>query len=306
MGGGEAHRDQAIRHFNETFYRSDPADYLLTRLQLLILVGARSRELGALLADGVSYAGVTLGSGEPSDRAETEGEDDDLAAFLTIESQQLLHHACETALRLFLVHASRTSVPWIALSSERSFSKFKQTVRAEFVDTSPAPELIAYVCLGNRERPTEVEATQWDGAIEGIAAFLQAYAECFLDDALIYNAIKHGLGVSAGEAQAIVNSHHLGHGPSIQFAESTNWDSGDVRDWSLTTRWIDVGQSLSLVASATELIGSIWRIGRFRKLGGTSAGDLFFPVGLRPSDLTGSERAPMRRMSWRLLSERRT
>ena len=298
------HDNPHIQRFNESFYRSDPADYLLTRLQLVALAGAKRTELGDMLAAGIQFERFTVG---PADGQPAPTDNDaDFDAFLTIETQQLLHHASETVLRLFLVHSAGAEVPWVELNATRSFGKFKESVEAEFIRRKPDPKAVAYVCLGGRKAPSGTDPSEWAGAIEGLTAFLRTFAQTFLDDAPLYNAIKHGLGVSAGDAVALLDSHQMGGGSSVEFPESDGWTADDTRTWSLTTRWIDRSESMMLVAAAVHMIGSIWKIGRFRTLGGPAAGELFFPVSFRPAQFRSSTRLPMRRMSFRLLEETRT
>lgn len=294
--------DVHIQRFNESFYRSDPADYLLTRFQLLMLAGSRQSELARLLAKGVEFGGMTIGPTESATDDEMLPVDDCLDPFLTIESQQLLHHASETVLRLFIVHGTQAAVPWVEMSSQRSPKEFKEQICLEFVENSPSPDLIGYVCLGNSRCPPEKVSSDWDGAIDGITAFLRTFAVHILEEANLYNAIKHGLGVTAGDAVATIGGQQLGFGTSVEYPESDTWNEGS-RPWSLTTRWIDLTQSLGLTTVAIEMIGSIWKLGRYRHLGGTAAGNLFFPVTLRPNDLQGPNRPPMQRMSWKLLTE---
>ena len=102
MNGPQSEKSQHelnVRRFNESFYASDPADYLLTRLQLLMLAGGKRPELAALIETGVEYAGMTLGTRAPSDTASAadsssaqESPDDDEGEFdnfLIVESQTL-------------------------------------------------------------------------------------------------------------------------------------------------------------------------------------------------------------------------
>lgn len=293
--------------FNESFYRSDPADYLRTRLQLLVLTGARLADLSQLFAPGVEYAGIRFGQAadeEPPITADEPLTNHSVESFLTIESQTLLHHACETVLRLFLLHAEQPHVPWVGLSEHRSFSKFKSHVRTTFIIATPTPETIGYVCLGRSDCPDAAQEAAWNQAIDEIGAFLRAFAECFLDDANLYNGIKHGLGVSAGSAVAILADMKLGHGPSVEFPESKEWQ-GDTREWALTTRWVDRPYSLALTLYAVELIDSIWKLGRCRYLGGEFELPLFVPKGFRPSDLRDPEGPAIGRFSWALLEQRR-
>ena len=100
--------------FNESFCRSDPADYLRTRLQLLVLTGTRLADLSQLIATGVEYAGMRFGPAadeEPPVTADEPLTNHSVESFLTIESQTLMHHASETVLRLFLLHAEQSHTP---------------------------------------------------------------------------------------------------------------------------------------------------------------------------------------------------
>lgn len=295
--------DPSVRHVNERFYSSDPADYLETKLHLLILAGAKQAELGDLLVDGVEFSGVTL-TFVPNDEP---AQEPDLSSYLAIESQQLLHHAAETALRLYFAHIPGPLPPWIELASNRSFAKFKREVDDRLVRGRPTDDEVALVCLGAREPYADATQEAWVGAIDGIRTFLREFGRRFLDDAPIYNAIKHGVGVAPGAAVVLMDAHVIGSGTSLEFPEASSWDKANAyRDWSLTTRWIDMQESLALVEVAVRLIESIWAIGRYRHLGQQAGVDrVFFPTDMRPTDLRSKERAPMTRSSWRILRETR-
>lgn len=300
--------DPQVRRFNEAFYRSDPADYLLTRLQLLLLAGGRRTELEAMLQAGVQFAGFTVA---PRDPAAVDDRDDQTIAadaadyqnFLTVESQALLHHAAETLLRMFLVHASQADVPWVAFRGT-SWRRFVDMVQF-LIDTPPRPEVIAHVCLGSSQRDETVTEVDWDGAVEGLSAFLRRLASVFLEDANLYNCIKHGLGTRASSTQMILGSMIFADGPSVEFPEMSDWDENDVRIWSLTTRWVDVGEAVALTHVAANMTSSIWRVGRARFVGDASVGHLFLPVTLRPASVQSAERTPGQRMSWQHLTERK-
>lgn len=305
--------DHALQMFNESFYASDPADYLLTRLQLLLLAGGKRCQLEQLLEEGVGYAGVYFGPPPPDghsggdaatviDREDPDEEARKLDMFLVIEAQSLLHQASETVLRMFFVHAAPAIAPWIKLASERDFRKFKERVRSEFIDNEVDRDRVARVCLGRCVPPDDTPRDEWDRAVEGIVTYFRTFARCFLDDANLYNGIKHGLGVSPGDAVLLINEHQFASGLSVKYPESGRWEQGR-REWSLVTRWIDMKQSLALTYVAIQLIASMWTIGRTRHLGGNPCGKLFFPSTVQPSDLRTKERPPGTRMSWPLLVE---
>lgn len=299
-----AMRDESVQLWNESYYRSDPADHLRTRLELLVLAGAKRPELADLLAAGVTYAGFTAGPYE-RDSAPVEEDSDSFEAFLTVESQQILHLACETVLRLFFVHSSSTNVPWLELNSLRPFWQFKSRVRSEVLTTAPDHALVALTCLGSPQPSDGSDPDEWASAVEGLVAFLRRFASIWLEEADVYNSIKHGLGVSAGDAVAHLDGVQMGGGPSVDYPVQGEPEPDGARTWRLTTRWIDIGESLGLVAVAEQMIGSMWRIGRARFAGGETSGRLFFPNKLRPTDLRGPDRLPMRTMSIEQLIEHR-
>jgi hypothetical protein len=298
-----------VQRFNESFYASNPADYLQTRLELMLLVGARRNELRDLLAAGLEYAGVTVGVHPGGAEAEGDNDDDDhnqaLDRFLVVESQQLLHHACETALRLFLVHAARPKVPWVELAGLRDFRAFKERVEETFIATTPARDLVGWVCLGSAAATEDVSEEKWEAAVDGLTAFLREFGQRFLDEAHLYNSIKHGLGVSPGDAILVIDGEVMGAGPSIDYPESGPW-TGDVRSWSLTTLWPDLTETIALTYVATQVVSSMWTLGRHRHLGKATNASVYFPDDVRPTDLRGARQAPGRRMSWRLVEERRS
>src|SRR5689334_18678383 len=99
---------QALRRLNEDFYSADPSDYITTRLRFLLLATAEDSRLAELL-DGIEYEG--LAAVHPTDDEQGEGDPESAQAekrarlnYLAIESEQLLHHAAETLLRLYLAH----------------------------------------------------------------------------------------------------------------------------------------------------------------------------------------------------------
>jgi hypothetical protein len=300
--------DVHVQRFNEAFYRTDPADYLLTRLQLLLLTGGKRAELEAMLHSGVEFAGFAVAQQDPDvadvrDDQTMAADAADHQSFLTVESQALLHLAAETLLRMFLVHAEQSNVPWVPFRGTpwRRFVALVQSI----LDTPPSPDLVAFVCLGSRQRSDAVTEADWTGAVDGLTRFLRHLAAVFLEDANLYNCIKHGLGARGGEAQMILGSTVFGDGPSVEFPEVTDWDAQDERVWSLTTRWVDVGESIALTHVAASMASSIWRVGRARLMGKPFEGRFFFPVELRPVAVRSQNRTPGTRVSWQHLSERK-
>lgn len=293
--------DTNLRRGNESFYRSDPADYLETRLQTLVIIGARRTELVQMLAEGVEYAGITIGPAPPDGPEFV--DDGSLDRFLTIESQQLLHHASETTLRLFQVFATGSTTPWIELNRERMPRRFKEAVEKTFITGTPEPERVADVCLGSRTPRDGITQDEWDVSVSSITAFLAGFAKCFLEERELYNGIKHGLGVAGGDAVFIVDATQLGGGPSVEHPISGDFDDQGNRVWSMRTSWVDIGWSLAMVKVASHIIGSMWQVARYRHLGGEPGGQIWFPGALKPEDLRSASRHGGQRMTWHLATE---
>ncbi|MEY2474401.1 MAG: hypothetical protein QOK28_3730 [Actinomycetota bacterium] len=305
---GEAISKANLRYATESFYRADPADYLESRLEMLVLLGAKPSEVSDLFRGGLEYQGLVFGPSDPqadTDPSIADGSKSpspELERYLLLESQLLLHHACETALRLFLVFASGSDTPWVELNVNRSHAAFKRRVKHEFVDALPARKTIGFVCFGYSERPADIEESDWNASLDATERFLRAFARVLLDDAPIYNAMKHGMGIAPGNAVLLVDGHQFGGGPSLEYPESTGWRDDGTREWSLTTRWVDQKHGLSLTCAAVRFIQSMWELGQYRHDCGPAPKRIWNPGGLSPIDLR-SPTYGAKTWTWRLAEE---
>jgi hypothetical protein len=145
----------------------------------------------------------------------------------------------------------------------------------------------------------------WMNGLEHAMAKIAArFATCFLDDANLYNAMKHGLGVSTGEVSLQLDDMIVGAGDAVEFPESTPWKD-DSRTWSLCTQWIDVKESVALIYVACQMIESMWSVGKFRAIGGEPKGKWFLPIGIRPSTFRSANRPPGTRARFGMFDETR-
>lgn len=222
----------------------------------------------ALLGEGVHFEDMAISnSGEPDDEDETERQ-----RFTAIESEVLLHHVSETLLRLYIVHSRLPECPWLELSRERDFKKFKKEVsklRSKLTSTEEH-DRIHQVFHVNSERsairPTP-DAERWEQAAENIASFLDFYAKHFLDSAS-YNAAKHGLAVTAGEQGLELGDGEGGsllarRGPAIEYL-MVDSHSGDRPRWSREVKWIVAKRAIPLIYLGCNLIEGIWNVGAGR------------------------------------------
>lgn len=295
-----------IAELNERFYEAEPADYFHIRLLSLLVLGARPEAVMDVLKSEVTYDGIVA---QVSD--DTEIEPSSLRQYVAMESQVLLHHAAEAVLRLFLGHRDDVACPWLEIAADRDFARFKSRVDEEIIKPRRTGDLegeVMWVFLGHRQPPPEADAEEWQSPAMNLTKFLRVLADRWLSEATVYNAIKHGLAIVPGEAVIQFAPEggemiRLGDGATVELLTSTPWKRGS-REWSLTTRWLDVGGSLALVQVAQQMIDSLWYVARFRYANGEGGGRLFFPTDLSPTDLRGA-RGPIQTFSRRILSERR-
>lgn len=294
------------RQLNERFYAAEPADYLRTRLITLLALAGKPGDVLAILRAGVEHAGVTVRLG---DDGEVDAED--LAKYVSIESQVLLHHAAETVVRLFLAHRDYPPCPWVELAGETNFAKFKERVGKEITGVRRDGVLedeAAWVFIGRRESGPDEDGERWADAKANLGSFLRTLAERWLNDARTYNSLKHGLAVIPGDAVFQLvgddgNAVRLGEGTSVEILEAGPWVE-NRREWKVTTKWIDVQECLGLVEVSCLMISSLWQVARFRYLDAEDEGQIFFPAGLKPFDLRGKT-SGLHTFSMSLLEEHR-
>lgn len=254
---------------NRDLYRSEPHLYLRHRLSNLLLVAGRDRELRDLLDQGVSFGDFEMKRRDDADPRDAGEDDESQQSFVALEAGLLLHHACETILRLYFAHRGPPPCPWLELARMRSFERFKTTVRETFLEKEPSDRVgdIADVFFGGSDRTgisPEPSVESWEKALGNVDRFLVYYANHFLADAHLYNAAKHGLAVQPGE-QAIrldvPGAPITAEGMALQFLE--------VKDdkWQQTVAWVHPELSVVYTLTAIDLIEQLWTIARVRYTG---------------------------------------
>jgi hypothetical protein len=222
-----------------------------------------------LMGEGVNFEEMAIKlTGEPD-----EEDQEERRRFTVIESEVLLHHVSETLLRLYLVHARLPPCPWLEISRERDFKKFKKEVAKlrERLASGAEVDPIHWVFHVNSERtaikPTP-DAETWDRAAENIASFLDFYAGHFLDSAS-YNAAKHGLALTAGEQGLAVGAGRekdpflSRRGPAIEYLKVSSGSNERPR-WSREVKWIVAKRAIPLIHLGCNLIEGIWNVGAGR------------------------------------------
>jgi hypothetical protein len=260
------------RPTNQQFYSADPATYFRTRLRLLALAAGRSADLDALLIDGVEYEGLHYKLEADADR---DGDADSKAelAFLTTESQVLLHHAAEALIRLFLAHAKLPACPWIECARLVDFRKFhaKMEMLTKTLDQD-ARDDFGNVFIGEPEAALNEDKRS---GLEASIKLVQVLARRLTADKKIYNAAKHGMTVFPSQAYAAVKSEEgavvvEGSGASIAHMEFERRDGGIA--WYEKTTWVSIQQAMWLTELAVGQIDLLWGVAKARYLNETPAG----------------------------------
>ena len=263
---------------NDSFYRSTPHDHFARKAFQLHYAAARPDELDkAARQGGIAFDGLRL---QPNPEGMWQ-DSDAHEQFLAVESEVLLHHLGEALLRMYLGHEALPLCPWLEIARLRSFDRFKQRLRKQFIDSdadSAIPEIAKVFfgaasrnqLFGGQEDPSE---ERWTRGAQNIQSFLWYFAKRNLDYANLYNAAKHGLAIKAGYASSALLDPETGTpliqiaGPSVEYLEVR--DNGDGKRWNRTTTWVKVGRNFALIWQAINMMEALWSVARQRYVGAT-------------------------------------
>lgn len=268
----EDDRPPDYARLNATFYSGNPAGYFERRLGLLLLAAARREEANALLAEGLTYGGVTFRPAQAED-PEQAAKDDESA--LLAESLVLLHHASEALLRLFIAHVEYEACPWIAAAGLTNFKDFKGIVGTLAQHEWPEwlERRINFGFLGRPPHHDDPELTALRAPLKQLLTFL---ASEVLKDAPVYNAAKHGMAVVPGVRSTSLEDPEDGtgiftNGPSLLFLE-TAWEGkgkDEERTYSEVVRWMTPARNLWLTQVVVQQIRALWTVAQARYAGRT-------------------------------------
>jgi hypothetical protein len=130
-------------------------------------------------------------------------------------------------------------------------------------------------------RAGTVSEEDWDASLDNIEQWLTHFAEWFVDDAHVWNAVKHGLAIQSGEPSMQVTTPAdeaegrdppLIHakGPAVTYlARRYPGSRRDQKLWHISTRWtrpFTIAHLMGEIHMACSLLRSIWQVGRGRYL----------------------------------------
>lgn len=228
---------------------------------------------------------------------------EDQQAFVTLETEVLLHHVAETLLRLYLAHENSPPCPWIAVSRERSPRRFKRKIQnlLERLNTSAGKDAMASVLFGTADRTTfgtkAPSEDQWNGLVNSSADWLAWFGRYILDGD-VYNAAKHGLGVSPQNIGLKIEIDGLeflnGSGPCLEYLHSVPSEEG--KQWKRTTKWLQCDRLFGCIHIACQLIHRLWTVGSVH-YGSKESLELELRAFVSPSELFKNEEMALTKFS---------
>lgn len=259
---------------NEDFYRLEPVTYFLFRLRNLLLSASHGLEMVQLLEQGVHVGVFSMSvEGEAVSDQLDEEQKEDQDAFVTLETEVLLHHVSETLLRLYLAHENSPPCPWISISRERSPRRFKKRVSGllDRLHTPEGEDGLVRLLLGPADRAAfsnpSFSEREWRELIDNSRLWLSWFARYILDGD-VYNAAKHGLAVHSkrsGTKVAIDGKDLMeAAGPALEFLHSVRLDGEEDRKWQRTTKWVHWDRLFGAIHIACQLIERLWTVARWR------------------------------------------
>ncbi len=264
---------------NEAFYRGAPADYIFTRLALLMAFEQDTEAVAQALQSGVDLHGVHIEAAPdtPIDSAE-------VAKYVTIESTLLAHHSVEALLRLFLAHCSQPECPPLAVASLTSPVQFRERLDMILDDNllDDVQREVGMIVVGVHRDDTDERLAMRNGC----AAIIRDLAEFWLRDASLYNALKHGLAGAAGSAVFRLGTSPddddattvFGEGVSIEYLRRAEVN-GQGTVWQSATTWIDLHETFAAITLSSQLIDNLWSLARWRYVAGDTPMRLHVPTG---------------------------
>lgn len=241
----------------------EPHLYLQRRLKTLALSISDTVDLSRAWREGVGYKSFRIADNAVQDHDETE-------RYAAMESTVLLHHACESLLRLYLAHQERTPCPWTELAGLLSFREFKQRaeqLRSELGTQHRVDDLMeAFAYAPDPSAFSNVTSEQWADHREALVLIVRVAIDVILDEAHIYNAAKHGLALLAGDVGMQIGPEAepaliAQKGPALTYLERTPHGP-----WQVTTAWVRTERNLGVAYLVISQIESLWKVAQTHRL----------------------------------------
>jgi hypothetical protein len=261
---------ELFSELNATFYEDDPSEYLLVKIEAVTLMLAPAEALTpAYGSERVVGACRRVGTPVPSKEARDR--------YVRTECVLVLHHACETLLRLFFAHSEKQDCPWLGMAASVNFAEFKEKVSAASRSGFDR-DAVALVFLGGADpddSALDVGADEFDDTVSAWQLVLETAARTVLSESFLYNAAKHGLTIVHTDESTQMAFAPPGGDPvqllvGSQFAylhrPQTPGVKGGTEWWvSLTHTLPD--QDIQTAFLIHQAVSSLWNVARRRYTG---------------------------------------
>jgi hypothetical protein len=302
MGMTDEMVDAALRDLNQQFYDHYPDDYF--GYALILALSASADPNAALSSLSTKQTLFQEGNSIPLTVTIPAGsiDRDEVSMVARIQLTSLYYHTLETLLRLFLAHHPDAVCPWIEMSGEVDFRRFKSKVTelkqisGEWSGSADEDEWFRIALL-----PSTPPDDQTVSLLSAAKQWIRFAAGEVLDGPF-YNAFKHGMAIQAGEAMVALypqttGPSHLSEQPTEPVLKADG-DSvavlrfekvGHARQWHRETRWLNHAESATMIFLVQQYIQAILKIGAFRFLGRLPQ-ELHLP-SLSPSEVSKEGRS---------------
>lgn len=277
--------EKEIYNLNKEFYYDYAKEYFSTKLVLLSSILSKTDKFMNVLHDGADIkVGVLNFKLGENDLAKSE-----LEKYARLELATTYYHCIETFLRLFLAHVSIPVCPWLEISRETDFRKFKKTVadlledKFKYDDTQfTLEENLLYVFYGNyQDEFFSKHNITMKEAKDILMKWIKWAAKDFIS-VYDYNAFKHGLTVSTDTRGftfgRIDDSFKIEeHGDALKFIAKKQ----KQERWVWERKYVFTPLDFRAVAIHiySSLINNLLKIGRVTYLNEEKLEDLLFLGG---------------------------
>lgn len=258
-----------ITSLNKQFYTSFDAQYFLQKCFYLLALLSNPEAPIKTLKEGIAFKHLQVKINDEQDAKRLSHK---LEQNLKSEIATTYFHAIETLFRVMFAHAGPTDCPWIELTTNSSFAKFKADVEALTKHELFQPthnEGLSIIFYGRTDKPKSVPQDAWDKNMENLATFLDYFGNDLLKS-YAYNSFKHGLamfsdefGFSLGEIMKVDKDDAL---VFLSYADDEKHPGYKQlhKNYSFT-RW---EQKWALVHQLTPMLEQVINVGRWRYDGG--------------------------------------
>jgi hypothetical protein len=278
-GPDEGLTPNQYQKLNEEFYNEYFSDYFFIKFAVMANLVNQPEKMLEIFND--PQQNITFGELKVDPfRIEQE----EIVKFGKLELSIMYYHCIETFLRIFLAHSTIPQCPWLEISRETNYRKFKSDLKKlsdgkfGFRDDLTTDEIITYVFTGRKQLPTTINSTE---IIKSLKEWIQWSAKELLE-VYDYNAYKHGLTVTTDRRGFTIHNRDVDekleeHEESLKIIHKH--DNGDRWVWMEKVIFTRFDSRSSCILILQKLIYNILNVGKHTYLNRPLKKTVFLPHG---------------------------